>query len=208
MNKLRGSRCYLCGAMDRVKDAGVGWRKMIRQELQMGLNWLDPTRKPINVGLEDDESRKRRKFNKAAGDFEAVRAEMKTIRHVDLRMVDICDFLIVNLDMDVHASGTYEELYLANSQKKPVLVHVEQGKANAPDWLFGTLPDEYIFTDWKDLVNYVRGVAHGNIVDVHDRWGFFDWMGDKPKTTMTVDEILAAIVVLTKMLPKGWEDAK
>ena len=47
---------------------------------------------------------------------------MKQIRPVDLRMVDICDFLIVNLDLEVHATGTYEELYWANRCIKPILV--------------------------------------------------------------------------------------
>ena len=109
--------------MDRVADAGTVWRMKIREDLaDLGLVWLDPTRKPINVGLEDDESRRRRKHNKSVGDYRAVRAEMKKIRHVDLRMVDICDFVIVNLDMDIHACGTYEEIFLANSQKKPVPV--------------------------------------------------------------------------------------
>ena len=42
-------------------------------------------------------------------------------------MVDICDFLVVNLDLDVHATGTYEELYWANRMKKPILVRIEQG---------------------------------------------------------------------------------
>lgn len=182
MNKLRGSRCYLCGAMDRVADAGTVWRMKIREDLNdLGLLWLDPTRKPINVGLEDDESRRRRKTNKHSGDFAAVRAEMKKIRHVDLRMVDICDFVIVNLDMDIHACGTYEEIFLANSQKKPVLIHVEQGKDVAPDWLFGTLPDEYIFSYWEELSAFVRDIADGHEEDTHDRWGFFDWMGDNPR---------------------------
>ena len=168
--------------MDRVADAGVEWRKKIREDLgDLGLFWLDPTRKPIDVGLEDDESRCRRRQNKQAGNFAAVRAEMKTIRHVDLRMVDICDFVIVNLDMETHACGTYEEIFLANSQKKPILIHVEQGKSCAPDWLFGTLPDEYIFGTWSGLAMFVRNIAKGKVTDAHDRWGFFDWMGDNPR---------------------------
>ena len=33
---------------------------------------------------------------------------MKTIRAVDLRLVDISDFMIVNLDLNVHPCGTLE----------------------------------------------------------------------------------------------------
>lgn len=182
MNKLRGTRSYLCGAMDRVLDGGAAWRRRIRTDLKdLGVHWLDPTRKPIDIGLEDDESRVRRKHNKASGNFASVYAEMKAIRHVDLRMVDNCDFLIVNLDMEIHACGTYEEMFLANGQKKPVLIHVEQCKCNAPDWLFGTFPHEYIFSNWYDLTEYVRGVDSGRIVDKNNRWLFFNWTGDKPE---------------------------
>lgn len=181
MNKLRGSRCYLCGAMDRAPDSGKAWRRNLREDLRwLGLHWLDPTRKPTKVGKEDDESRLRRRQAKKLGHYADIREEMKQIRHVDLRMVDICDFLIVNLDLEIHACGTYEEIFLANSQKKPVLIHVEQGKAKTPDWLFGTLPDEYFFGSWADLTEFLIGIASGEIEDSHSRWGFFDWMGEDP----------------------------
>ena len=180
MNRLKGTRCYLCGAMDRVKDAGVGWRRNIRCVLKdMDIQWLDPTRKPIDLGLEDDESRQRRRRNKRLGDFDAVRAEMKPIRCTDLRMVDICDWVVVNLDLDIHACGTYEEIALANRQKKPILIHVEQGKHQAPDWLFGVLPHEFIFSTWTDLFDYVAKVADG-YDDNRGRWYFFNWMGNNP----------------------------
>jgi hypothetical protein len=166
--------------MDRAKDAGVGWRRNIRCVMKdMDVQWLDPTRKPIDLGLEDDASRVRRRRNKAIGNYDAVRAEMKPIRCTDLRMVDICDWVVVNLDLDIHACGTYEEIALANRQKKPILVHVEQGKSHAPDWLFGVLPHEYMFSTWDDLFAYAASVADG-YDDQLGRWYFFNWMGNNP----------------------------
>ena len=179
MNKLKNSRCYLCGAMDRVQDGGVGWRTMIRSALSdLGIQWLDPTRKPISIAAEDDASRKLRKHLKETMDFETLAKEMKPIRHVDLRMVDICDWVVVDLNLDVHACGTYEEIFLANSQKKPVMIRVEQGKKAAPDWLFGTVPHAHIFSAWDELFYYIRKVANG-CPNSFGRWYFFDWMGDK-----------------------------
>ena len=179
MNKLKGSRCYLCGAMDRVQDGGIGWRTMIREKLKdLDIHWLDPTRKPISVAAEDDESRIKRRQLKEAGAFYALASEMKPIRCVDLRMVDICDWLLVDLNMEVHACGTYEEIFLANRQKKPILFHVEQGKKSAPDWLFATVPHDHIFSTWEEVVEYVRSVAYG-CRETFGRWYFFDWMGDK-----------------------------
>jgi nucleoside 2-deoxyribosyltransferase len=165
--------------MDRVADGGVEWRRDMRYTLEeLQILWLDPTRKPIQMGLENDESRKYRKATKAQGNYSFVTKEMKPIRCVDLRMVDISDFLIVNLDLDIHACGTYEEIFLANRQKKPVFVHVEQGKNNAPDWLFAALPHEYFHSTWEQVYDHVRYVAtNPKFIDSTGRWYFFDWMG-------------------------------
>lgn len=181
MNRLRYTRCYLCGAMDRAADDGVGWRRAIRNTMAgRGILWLDPTRKPIDIGVEDDASRQRRRKAKAEGNLQAVVNEMKPIRRVDLRMVDVSDFLVVNLDMDVHACGTYEEIFWGNRQKKPILVHVEQGLRYVPDWMFGTLPLEYFFNTWEDLHKYLYMVDSDKNWKCDDgRWYFFDWTGDK-----------------------------
>ena len=180
MNRLAGTRAYLCGAMDRVRDGGEGWRRDIQRELNdLNIHWLDPTRKPIDIGREDAESRRRRRAAKEAGDWDTVVKEMNPIRRVDLRMVDICDFVIVNLDLDVHATGTYEEVFLANRQKKPILIHVEQGKNKAPDWLFGVLPSQHIFGTWDELVGYLRHVSHGDELRCYGRWFFFNWTGSE-----------------------------
>jgi len=179
MNRLALNRGYLCGAMDRVTDGGVGWRQDLIQSLKdLKILWLDPTRKPIDIGVEDLENRGLRHKAKRAGDFEFVRSQMKQIRPVDLRMVGICDFLVVNLDLSVHACGTYEELYWGNRMKKPILVRIEQGVEHTPDWLFGTLPFEMIFSTWDEVKKYLLHVAHDPVIDRLNRWYFFNWMGE------------------------------
>lgn len=179
MNRLAHNRGYLCGAMDRVKDGGIEWRQSIQSELiDLKILWLDPTNKPIDIGVEDLENREYRRLCKARGDFEAVQAEMKQIRPVDLRMVDICDFLIVNIDLDVHACGTYEELSWGNRCKKPCLVRVMQGKHEAPDWLYGMLPHQLIFSTWDEVLTYLRHIAHADHVDHLKRWMFFNFTGE------------------------------
>jgi hypothetical protein len=167
--------------MDRAPDAGIGWRQQIKRHMKhLDILWLDPTRKPINVGVESDASRLLRRERKMAGDYDAVTAEMKPIRCVDLRMVDISDLLVVNLDLDIHACGTYEEVSLANRQKKPVFIHSEQGKGAIPDWMFAMLPHEYFHSTWPELYGHMLTVATGTeFVDTNGRWYFFDWMGCK-----------------------------
>ncbi len=179
MNRLKNMRCYLCGAIDRVADDGITWRRNIRRELgDLGVLWLDPTDKPTMTALENSETRRQRHIAKENGDYESVTAEMKIVRSIDLRLTDIADILIVDLDMEIHACGTYNEIFLADSQKKPVLIHNVQGVSSVPDWLFGTLPYQHFFGSWVDLIKYIREVDSGVEVETFDRWKFFDFTGE------------------------------
>ena len=57
MQKLLGHRVYLAGPMDRVKDRGRTWRNKITPTLSsMGLNVLNPLKKPTSVGLENNDT--------------------------------------------------------------------------------------------------------------------------------------------------------
>jgi hypothetical protein len=162
--------------MDRVADGGEQWRIGLQRELSdLGVFWLDPTHKPIDIGIEDAKMREEIAGLKELGFFTEAAAPIKVIRAVDLRMVDISDFLVVNIDLDAHACGTYEELFLANRQKKPVIVRVEQGKRNTPNWLLATLPHEMIFSTWKEVRGYLRHVAMDATIQHFNRWMFFDF---------------------------------
>ena len=58
MNRLKNSLCYLCGAMDRVQDGGVGWRGNITPKLkELGIGVLNPCDKPSDYALENEETR-------------------------------------------------------------------------------------------------------------------------------------------------------
>ena len=174
VNKLKNQRCYLSGAMDRVSDGGVGWREKISVYLKArNVVVLDPCKKPINIGFEDSENRENRQKLKQQGHYDHIASDMRVIRNTDLRMVDISDFLIVNLDLDVHPCGTYEELFLANRQMKPIIVRVEQGKEATPDWLLGAIPHDNIFGKWEELTDYLDNINYDNIRP-KKRWIFFD----------------------------------
>ena len=175
-SKLFNTRCYLIGAMDRVKDGGVGWRRQIIPKLnKLGVIVFDPTNKPTRgIGIEDSKNRDRISNLKKRGKYDEASDLAKPIRTMDLRMVDTSDFIICNLDIDVHACGTYEELFLANREKKPILIHVEQGKTNVPHWLLATIPHQHIFDSWTELLDYLSRVANGKDTKDYKRWIFFD----------------------------------
>lgn len=174
-NRLKGQRVYLAGAMDRVKDRGAGWRTNITPFLEkMGIIVFNPLNKPGNIGLEDDETHRIKKEIKEKKDYDALSSLMKTIRAIDLRLVDISDFIIVNLDLNTHPCGTLEEIFLANRSKKPIIVHIEQGKENTPDWLFGTLPHKMFFSNWNEVESYLKHINSDDDINHENRWRFFN----------------------------------
>lgn len=174
MNRLNNQRAYLAGAMDRVADRGNTWRDNITPFLEkLGVVVFNPIKKPSIEGCEDAETHLYKTKLKHSEKYDELSSMMKIIRSVDLRLVDISDFLIVNLDLDTHPCGTLEEIFLANRSKKPVIVHMEQGKINAPDWLFGTIPHQMIFSSWDEIRDYLIHINNSPNIETYKRWQFF-----------------------------------
>lgn len=174
MNRLNNQRVYLAGAMDRVPDRGTTWRDAITPFLEdMGVIVFNPITKPTTTGMEDHDSHVIKTKLKQKERYDELSEMMKVIRRVDLRLVDISDFLVVNLDLDIHPCGTYEEIFWANRQKKPIIIHMEQGKKHAPDWLFGTIPHQTIFSSWDDVKEYLSHINSAENIDTYKRWYFF-----------------------------------
>ena len=175
MNRLNHQRVYLAGAMDRVADRGATWRDNITPFLEsLNLVVFNPITKPTDTGMEDQDSHVIKTKLKRQHRYDELASMMKTIRSVDLRMVDISDFLVVHLDILTHPCGTFEEIFWANRQKKPIIIHLEQGKEHTPDWLFGTIPHQMIFSTWKEIQNYLSHIDQGENIDAHHRWFFFN----------------------------------
>jgi hypothetical protein len=174
MNRLRNQRVYLAGAMDRVPDRGTTWRDNITPFLEeMGIRVFNPVSKPTDIGLEDQDSHLIKTKLKEKQRYDELASMMKIIRSVDLRLVDISDFLIVNLDINTHPCGTLEEIFWANRQKKPIIVHMVQGKQQTPDWLFGTIPHQMIFSTWEEIKDYLVHIDGAENIDTYRRWYFF-----------------------------------
>lgn len=175
MNRLKNQRVYLAGAMDRVSDRGATWRDNITPFLRdMGIVVFNPITKPTDIGMEDNDSHTIKTKLKQQHRYDELSSMMKTIRSVDLRLVDISDFLIVNLDLNVHPCGTLEEIFLANRQKKPIIIHMVQGKDQTPDWLFGTIPHQMIFSTWEEIKSYLVHINTSENIDSYKRWYFFN----------------------------------
>ena len=180
MNRLKGSRCYLSGAMDRIVGGGTEWRDWLKPWLKKkGAVVIDPCAKPRctlgKVVLETPEARAEAMKKKLAGDYKGFRDHYRPVRNIDLRFCDIVDFLIVNLNLDEHPCGTYNEISIAVQEKKPVIIHCIQGKKNIPNWLFGCIPDELFFDTWDEVKAYLTHVDEDEQVDDLGRWYLFDF---------------------------------
>lgn len=174
-NRLKNQRVYLAGAMDRVEDRGNGWRDSITPFLEnLDIVVFNPIKKPTILGQEDEKTHQHKLKLKSENKYDELGHLMKVIRSVDLRLVDISDFLIVNLDLEIHPCGTYEEIFWANRQKKPIIIHMVQGKQSTPDWLFGTIPHQMIFSSWSEIQNYLNYVNNSSTIDNYGRWYFFN----------------------------------
>jgi nucleoside 2-deoxyribosyltransferase len=177
MKRLYKQRCYLAGAIDRVPDRGSQWRDFITPFLEsLGVEVFNPLKKPTNLGVEDDSVVRHKRELKKAGKYDELSELMRGIRSVDLRMVDVSDFLIVNLDIDTHPCGTLEEIFWANRQKKPIIIHIVQGKKKTPDWLFGTIPHNMIFSEWSEVQEYLTDINNNMSLELTERWCFFNYV--------------------------------
>lgn len=173
-NNLFGTKTYLVGAMDRVLDGGKSWRNKITPSLEsFGIKIINPCEKTVHGIKEDDETRWWIDYYKETKQYSKIREKFSIIRNADLRCVDISDFIIAHIDLNVHACGTYEEIVTANRQKKPVLIWCEQGKNKAPNWLFFMLPHEHIFSSYDELMTYLSKIDKCEDLRNLSRWFFF-----------------------------------
>lgn len=175
MQNLKGTKVYLVGAMDRVADGGIGWRNEITPLLkEVGITIINPCNKPLLSVNENEETRQQIEHYKQTAQYDKIRSEYGAIRKADLRCVDISDFIIAYVDIDVHMCGSYEEIVTANRQKKPILVWCKQGKRFAPNWLFFMLPHDNIFSSMDELISHVHYINDLDDIESLDRWLFFD----------------------------------
>jgi hypothetical protein len=136
---LEGTTVYLSGPMDFVRDrrdeATNGWRARITSvlEKEFGVRVFDPWFKPLvrgrdRYGIEDADSTGDRDHWVFGDSEDAARIRSRLsgrfweVMHIDLRMVDLSDFVIAYCPTNLYSVGTPHEIVLARQQHKPVLL--------------------------------------------------------------------------------------
>lgn len=161
MNRLKKTRTYLVGPIQYA--CGRKWREEITDFLtQKGISVLDPYKGQMMGDVpEDKELHSWFKTLVNKGDFDTLSKELKKIRNRDLRFVDLSDYIIGYINPKIYTCGTWEEIFLANRQKKQIFLVVEGTKKDAPYWLFGTIPHKFIFDSFEELKEYLTKIDSG-----------------------------------------------
>ena len=175
MNILNCMRVFLSGAIDRVEDDGVEWRNYIKnksEEKKFGLSFFDPCDKPKGLGSEIGVEKEKVKKLLHEGKWLEAKNFTKGFRRLDLRGVDWADFIIVKIDLAVHMCGTYDEIFTAWREGKPVFIIMgkNQKKENIPSWLVSYIDSsEEIFETEDECLNYLEKIDNGSI-KLDNRW--------------------------------------
>lgn len=186
IHRLRGMRCMMSGAMDAMPDHGAGWRLTTKSWLwSREVEVFDPCNKPCERG-EEIESKVMRDALIERKDWRTLKACMKIIRNIDLRMITLADFVLVYLNREEPTCGTWEELAVATVQKKPVIVIYEQGRKAVPHWLVAQVPTTTIFSTFEQAYKYLDYIDTSEAVDDLGKWIFFDY--DRLKVTYAQKE--------------------
>jgi nucleoside 2-deoxyribosyltransferase len=166
------SRALSIGAMEKNRDGGLNFRNRVHDELSpLGIKCWNHYNSPIHCSISegDDELFLRLKTFKENGQFDEI-AKYKQIRNNDLALIDKCDFVICQLDMDVLSCGTWEELFLAIKLCKPVFLYCVQGKKSLPLWIFWSLKLEYVYNDLDEILETIKKIDSEEIEINMNKW--------------------------------------
>lgn len=174
MKELDKLKIFLSGGIDRVEDDGFGWRIEIRkrcQESGLPFIFLDPTDKPKGLGCEVGVEKYKIKEYLDKDDWDAASEWSRNVRHIDLRMIDRTELFIIYIDLDAHLCGSYNELFEAERQQKPLFAIMKPPykRSDFPAWLVSIFRKEEVFEGVEACVEYLKKVNNGK-VELDERW--------------------------------------
>lgn len=161
MNALRDTRVYLAGNMEYTEDC-VDWRDYVKTKLSdVGIKVLSPLDTTfVDQKTESHDDRERLKRNRESGNLLAVHEYMRQVIQKDLRLIDLSDFVIVNFEIQKPTFGTMHEIVIADQQKKPIFLIVND-KSKTPLWLMGLLKPHYIYNNIDEALEIIKKIDSG-----------------------------------------------
>ena len=191
-NILEGTRVYLSGPMDfvgsRVIEKFLGWRSILTPILKaLNITVLDPWNKPTikghkNYGQEGVVYSKE-EYEKDFWENDETRARFETdfweTVHIDLRMVDLADFILTFVPTNIYSVGTVHEIVTARLQIKPVLMISPPVKYDFFPEIAKLSEDTKKVLKFYGLKENPHGIPsqwYGNIVGGHYFFDGFGWV--------------------------------
>jgi len=172
-NLLKHTRCYLLGGMQYVKD-GKTWRVKVKDALKdRNITFFDPYFKPFIHDIpEDDCSRNEMLHWIETEQYDLVTQRMKMVRGYDLRLVDLSDWFICNINPNVASWGTAEELSVIVREQKPVFIVIDspKGKKDVPLWILSMVQHKYIYDTLDEAINTIKAIDDGIVKMSSDKW--------------------------------------
>jgi len=160
-NILKNTKVYLAGNMEYTNDA-TNWRSYVAKELEkLEIKVLSPLDTMFMFqNNEADEDRKKLKLARENEDYEYVHNYMRGVVQKDLRLIDLSDYIIVNLEIQKPTFGTMHEIVIADQQKKPIFLIVNN-KKQTPLWLMGLLQPHYIYNTIDEALEMIKKIDSG-----------------------------------------------
>lgn len=176
---------YLSGPMDFADDGGKGWRQEWTDKLvDIGITSkqiYNPCKKPFNgAQFELDNEADIWKKCRETENWELMEKTASQIMHIDLRLVDKADIILVNFPrmkngFRVPTYGTIHELVIAHQQRKPIfMVWEETGKKDCSAWLMKLVGHKNIFAHVNQLINHLTLISQGQKAFNANEWLLLD----------------------------------
>lgn len=171
MSNLKNLRCYFSYPIEysnQENELSEAKKKLSDFFNQTSVTLIDPKNISSKGISEIDLTILRDRHN-----YEEVRRIMKAIVRKDLRAVDLSDFIVAFLPVQIKTTGTTHEIIQADDQKKPTLLICPSGIQDIPAWFFGIIPLEYMFSSVEDAIEYLKSIDSIDLNEIRDdRWQF------------------------------------
>lgn len=182
-NYLKNTKCYLVGPIEHDKSFGRDWREVAVEKLgKLGITTYNPLDRPqwmkhlepyIPPNVSRDDALNAIEY----GDLisEKFILAQQFIRHICLRYVHSCDFVLCYLP-NAKTFGTTEELVVASNSKKPILTICPD---NIPSlWVYDLIKNDSVFKDLSGAIDYLESINKAEVELDLLKWIF---MKDYPK---------------------------
>jgi hypothetical protein len=153
-------RVYLSGPMENQENCN-DWRKNITAKLvKLGFNKdniINPVDRRLAVEHRIDYFKKMKMWShlEHVGD---------QVIKKDLRYVDVTDIVIVHFFEGVETAGTWDEIFTARNQRKPVFVIMPGGLTEKTSvWLLGRVGRHQIFSNMDEVMERLRAIRDDDI---------------------------------------------